>query len=107
MQPPRYGPSPSASRCGSSNHTQYTVALPKALCSCQVKSSSQRPLSFVTSGGGAEIVPVAPFAQKKSGEIKTRSPTENEAITLPLSLIPHPNSASRLDCSLARLLLSQ
>jgi hypothetical protein len=26
------------------------------------------------------MVPVAPFAQKKSGEIKTRSPTANAAM---------------------------
>src|ERR1700730_1018886 len=35
----------------------------------------------VTSGGGLEIVPVAPLAQKNSGEIETRSPTENLVVT--------------------------
>src|SRR5215471_10385770 len=35
----------------------------------------------VTSGGGLEIVPVASFAQKKSGDTMTRSPTENFVVT--------------------------
>lgn len=31
----------------------------------------------VTSGGGSDMVPAAPFAQKKSGETNTLSPDEN------------------------------
>jgi hypothetical protein len=45
------------------------------------------PLSDVTCGGGLEIVPVAPLAQKKSGEIRTRSPTENLVLTKLLPLL--------------------
>jgi hypothetical protein len=32
----------------------------------------------VTASGGAEMVPVAPFAQKKSSDTRTRSPLENK-----------------------------
>jgi len=35
------------------------------------------PTETVTASGGAETVPVAPFAQKKSSETRTRSPLEN------------------------------
>jgi len=41
------------------------------------------PLSAVTSGGGLEIVPVACFARKSSGETITRAPLENFVFTGP------------------------
>jgi len=48
-------------------HPQGTLLLPR-------EASVPGPLKLVTASGGAEIVPVAPFAQKKSFDIRTRSP---------------------------------
>ena len=54
---------------------------PSALCSTRV-NPFQGPLIWITSAGGSRIVPLAPFAQKKSGETTTLSPSLNLFIRL-------------------------
>jgi hypothetical protein len=62
----------------------------RALFSCRVSPPSRGPLRFMTASGGTEMVPVSPFAQKKSSDTRTRSPLEN-----PLNAPPDTgNSAS-------------
>ena len=104
MLPPRNGPSPSASNCGSSNHTQYTVCVPSALFSCRARSLSQCPLIDTTLSGGAATVPVAAHAQKKSSATLTRSPAANPDTFRTPSTLFCPYSAGIVTCYIPSML---
>jgi hypothetical protein len=68
-----------------SSQTQYTTFTPSTLTSFRVSPPSQGPLTATTSCGGAAMTPLAPFAQKKPPETRTRSPTEK--LTLKVMLL--------------------
>jgi hypothetical protein len=65
--------------------------LPRELFSCRVRSVSQGPPIAITSEGGTETLPVAPFAQKKSSETRIRTWSANGMMCTFLLNMPSQN----------------